>query len=68
THQIRVHMAHIGCPLPGDFLYNPDFSRIKRQALHAAALDFDHPVTGEALHFEAPLPEDMMKLLKSIGV
>lgn len=63
THQIRVHMAHIGCPLPGDFLYNPDFSHISRQALHAAALDFDHPVTGAPLHFESPLPEDMARLL-----
>ena len=63
THQIRVHLAHIGCPLPGDFLYNPDFSHIRRQALHAAALDLTHPVTGGPLHFEAPLPEDMKRLL-----
>lgn len=64
THQIRVHMAYIGCPLPGDFLYNPDFSHIRRQALHAAALDFEHPVTGETLHFESPLPGDMKRLLE----
>lgn len=64
THQIRVHMAHIGCPLPGDFLYNPDFSHINRQPLHAAALDFDHPVTGDPLHFETALPADMKKLLE----
>lgn len=66
THQIRVHMAHIGCPLPGDFLYNPDFSRIGRQALHAATLDFAHPITGKPMHFETPLPEDMTQLLKSV--
>lgn len=64
THQIRVHMVHLGCPIPGDFLYNPDFTHIKRQALHAAALDFDHPITGKALHFEAPLPKDMEGLLE----
>lgn len=60
THQIRVHMRHIGHPLPGDFLYNPDYSIIQRQALHSHSLTFRHPITGEPLHFEAPLPEDML--------
>lgn len=64
THQIRVHMAHIGHPLPGDFLYNPDYRFIKRQALHSFRLDFLHPIKKEPLHFEAPLPDDM----KFIGV
>lgn len=64
THQIRVHMKAIGCPLPGDFLYNPDFTDIKRQALHSFSLDFIHPITKEPLHFEAPLPEDMRRLLE----
>ncbi len=59
THQIRVHMKHIGFPLIGDFLYNPDFTHIKRQALHSACLSFIHPITGEPMRFEAPLPEDM---------
>lgn len=59
THQIRVHMAYIGHPLPGDFLYCPDYSLITRQALHSHALTFSHPITKKELHFEAPLPDDM---------
>lgn len=58
THQIRVHMKYIGCPLPGDFLYNPSFSRIRRQALHSCQLEFTHPVTEKPLLFFAPVPED----------
>ena len=63
THQIRVHMNAIGHPLPGDFLYHPDFSKIGRQALHSWRLEFHHPVTGEVMKFEQELPEDMKKLL-----
>lgn len=63
THQIRVHMAHIGHPLPGDFLYHPDVSRIARHALHAARLRFPHPVHGRLLDFAAPLPADMAQLV-----
>ncbi len=59
THQIRVHMKYIGHPLPGDFLYNPDYSMIHRQALHSHRLKFKHPITGELMEFTAPLPEDM---------
>ncbi len=59
THQIRVHFQYIGHPLPGDFLYHPDYRLIGRQALHSAALSFSHPITGEALSFTAPVPEDM---------
>lgn len=59
THQIRVHMNYIGCPLPGDFLYCPDYTKIKRQALHSYRLSFSHPITGQDLSFTAPLPEDM---------
>lgn len=62
THQIRVHMRHAGHPLIGDFLYNPDFRFMERQALHSYKLSFRHPVTGEALSFTAPLPEDMQSL------
>lgn len=63
THQIRVHMAHIGHPLAGDFLYNPGSQTwIARQALHSHSLIFCHPVTGQELHFESPLPEDMKAL------
>lgn len=81
THQIRVHMAHIGCPLLGDPLYGTAFqTRVKklshdaanalhclnRQALHAKMLGFDHPITGEHLKFENDLPQDMQKLLTAI--
>ena len=62
THQIRVHMKSIGHPLPGDFLYNPDYSIIQRQALHSYRLSFAHPITKELLVFTAPLPEDMRLL------
>lgn len=58
THQIRVHMKHIGHPLPGDYLYCPDFSKIKRQALHSYRLKFLHPITGKPVEFTAPVPED----------
>lgn len=64
THQIRVHMAHIGCPLTGDFLYGTeDRALIPRPALHSAELSFRHPLTGKALEFQSPLPEDMARLL-----
>ncbi len=63
THQIRVHFKYIGHPLPGDFLYNPDYRLIDRQALHAARLSFTHPVTCEELSFTAPLPDDMQRLV-----
>ena len=64
THQIRVHMAHIGCPLTGDFLYGTeDHSLIARPALHSARLSLLHPVTGERMAWELPLPEDMARLI-----
>lgn len=63
THQIRVHMQHIGHPLIGDTLYPSDCSRIQRQALHSARLVFPHPVTGEIMDFRAELPKDMSRLL-----
>ena len=59
THQIRIHMKYLGYPLIGDYLYNPDMERIRRQALHAWKLIFRHPITGEILSFTAPLPKDM---------
>lgn len=62
THQIRIHMKFIGHPLPGDFLYCPDYRVIKRQALHSHRLTFDHPITGEHLQFTAPLPADMQHI------
>ena len=64
THQIRVHMAHLGCPLAGDFLYGTeDKALIGRPALHSAALELAHPITGERLRFAAPLPADMAALI-----
>ena len=59
THQIRVHMKHIGHPLPGDFLYNPNYQDFQRQPLHSWKLEFHHPITAESLTFQASLPEDM---------
>lgn len=67
THQIRVHMAHMGHPVVGDSLYGKEGgSPIGRQALHAAQLDFDHPVTGARLSIRAPLPEDMAHLISQL--
>jgi 23S rRNA pseudouridine1911/1915/1917 synthase len=77
THQIRVHMAHIGHPLIGDSTYGAGFKTkiaklpqaareaveaLGRQALHAATLGFAHPITGEEMMFESDLPEDMQRL------
>jgi 23S rRNA pseudouridine1911/1915/1917 synthase len=80
THQIRVHLAHLGYPLVGDPVYGgrrrlppgasaalrAELGRFKRQALHAARLELTHPVSGEALAFEAPLPEDLTALLAAL--
>lgn len=81
THQVRVHMSHIGHPLVGDPLYGrTSRGRIKgladsvvaavrsfsRQALHARLLGFDHPLTGERLRFESSLPEDMKDLCEHL--
>lgn len=62
THQIRVHMAHIGYPLLGDWLYGrEDKALFPRQALHSSYLSLIHPVTGEKMEFILPLSEDMQK-------
>lgn len=69
THQIRVHMAHLGHPLVGDAVYAGhrkgrwDFHR---QALHAVRLGFEHPASGEAMSFEAPPPDDFKHLLEAL--
>lgn len=65
THQIRVHMEYLGYPLVGDPKYSPKKTpfAINGQALHSLTLDFIHPRTGEQMHFEAPLPEDMHKIV-----
>ena len=64
THQIRVHMAHLGCPLVGDFLYGREEAALpRRTALHAWELSLRHPVTGQALRWTSPLPEELSALL-----
>ena len=65
THQIRVHMEYMGYPLVGDPKYSPMKTPfgIKGQALHSHTLEFTHPRTGERMKFEAPLPEDMHKII-----
>lgn len=64
THQIRVHMAWLGCPLVGDFLYGvEDKTLISRTALHSWQLAVTQPLTGERIQLTAPLPEDMAALL-----
>jgi 23S rRNA pseudouridine1911/1915/1917 synthase len=81
THQIRVHMAHLGHPLLGDATYGSGFKTkanrlsepqkealigLNRQALHAAILGFEHPRSGEFLRFDSPLPADMAALLQAL--
>jgi 23S rRNA pseudouridine1911/1915/1917 synthase len=81
THQIRVHMAHIGHPLLGDGVYGAGFrtsskklsddarealNTLNRQALHATSLGFEHPVTGKQMQFDSPAPEDFGRLLASL--
>ena len=62
THQIRVHMAHLGHPLLGDDLYGGNMDYIQRQALHAFRLSFKHPMTGENLIITAPPPADFLRI------
>ena len=68
THQIRVHMAHIAHPIIGDPLYGPakDKWKLQGQCLHAGELELTHPVTGERMLFEAPLPEYFEKVLQKL--
>ncbi|HEX7855482.1 MAG TPA: RluA family pseudouridine synthase [Sphingobium sp.] len=77
THQVRVHMAHLGHPLIGDPVYARGQSRHRellkelgfhRQALHAARLGFIHPVDGSDLDFQSPLPRDMQELFSHLNV
>jgi 23S rRNA pseudouridine1911/1915/1917 synthase len=72
THQIRVHMRHIGHPIVGDPLYAadrppPPGAGIGRQALHAVSLGFEHPVTGRRVTFRAPLPADLVRLMGALA-
>lgn len=64
THQLRVHMSALGFPLAGDWLYGTeDKALIDRPALHSYELWFTHPVSGQTLHFTAPVPEDMARII-----
>ena len=64
THQIRIHMKYLGYPLIGDYLYNPDMEYMTRQALHSHHMEFTHPITGKHMSFTAPLPEDMVRVMR----
>ena len=69
THQIRVHLAHLGHPLVADALYGgAPAAGLARQALHARRLAFAHPISGQALDFTAPLPHDMAAALAQWGL
>lgn len=68
THQIRVHMKHIGHPLIGDRLYNPDNRIMERQALHAQKLTFTHPVTGMNISITSDIPADMESVIRKYGI
>lgn len=66
THQLRVHMAYLGYPLAGDWLYGTeDKNLIARPALHSYELWFTQPITGQEFHFTATIPQDMQRLLAS---
>lgn len=67
THQIRVHLSHLGHPIAGDSLYGGPDELIDRQALHAEQLNFDHPIINKKILLAAPLPEDMSRLISAIG-
>ncbi len=66
THQIRVHLSHIGHPIAGDVLYEGKTDIICHQALHAHYIEFDHPMTGERVCFEAPIHKDMLDAIAQL--
>lgn len=66
THQIRVHFASIGMPLIGDSMYGTDDKHLGHQLLHCAQVKMIHPVTGEKMEFNAPMPEDMQRIADEI--
>ena len=68
THQIRVHMSWLGYPLVGDTMYGTDEHYLPRHGLHCTLTTLQHPITGQQLTFNAPLPEDMRALLQAHGL
>ena len=66
THQLRVHLSALGCPLAGDWLYGTeDPALIKRPALHSYELWFRHPISGKDMHFTVPVPQDILHILEA---
>ena len=65
THQIRVHLAAVGCPVVGDVVYGQAHETIARQALHAWRFSLAHPMTRERMRIESPLPPDIRALFTS---
>ena len=68
THQIRVHLAHLGHPLVGDGVYGRGYGSLGRQFLHAYRLGFEHPSSGDFLEFQSDLPEDLRRVLEGMRV
>jgi 23S rRNA pseudouridine1911/1915/1917 synthase len=69
THQIRVHMAHLGHPLLADAVYGgAPLAGMQRQALHAWHLAFEHPITGEPIDLSTGLPDDMARAVLDLGL
>ncbi len=67
THQLRVHLQHLGSPILGDQVYGRESEVIERQALHAWQLTVPHPVSGEAIHLVAPPPDDLLSAWVALG-
>lgn len=67
THQIRVHLSHIGHPIVGDTLYGSKDSTMTRQALHGERLRFHHPLSGSLIDVEDPMPEDIRQLILTLA-
>ncbi len=67
THQIRVHMRYLGFPLEGDTMYGGEKQTMGRHALHCFRLWFEHPLSGERVEAQSPLPEDMMRFVQDQG-
>ena len=69
THQIRVHLSHIGYPIIGDYTYSNGKNEfgVEGQCLHAKSLEFKHPITGKEMKLEAPLPQYFQEILNTLN-